>query len=78
MCIMSFLQMIQAFENYKNGSTGQMSAVTAFLLFAGAMARIFTSHQETGDMTLILTFLVATVCNGILFAQVFIAYISIW
>lgn len=39
------------------------------LLFGGSVARIFTSIQETGDYILILTFLVSTLCNGVLVAQ---------
>ncbi|KAK7480584.1 hypothetical protein BaRGS_00028160 [Batillaria attramentaria] len=40
---------IQAYANYKNGSTGQLSVITVYLIFLGAVARIFTSIQETGD-----------------------------
>ena len=42
-------KLIQAVTNYKNGHTGQLSAITVFLLTAGSLARIFTSIQETGD-----------------------------
>ena len=42
-------KLIQAATNYKNGHTGQLSAITVFLLTAGSLARIFTSIQETGD-----------------------------
>lgn len=31
--------------NYSNGHTGQLSAVSVFLLFAGSLARIFTTIQ---------------------------------
>ena len=61
--------MIQAYTNYRNGSTGQLSAVTFFLLFAGSVARVFTSLQETGDNIIVLTFLTSTLCNGIIVAQ---------
>lgn len=38
-------QLIQAVTNYRNGHTGQLSAISVFLLFAGSLARIFTSLQ---------------------------------
>lgn len=59
----------QAFTNYKNGSTGQLSAATVFLLFAGSLARIFTSIQETGDKMMILTFCASSFANGVIVAQ---------
>lgn len=60
----------QAFTNYKNGSTGQLSAVTAFLLFAGSLARIFTSIQETGDKMMIVTFCASSFANGVIVSQI--------
>ncbi|XP_038209309.1 mannose-P-dolichol utilization defect 1 protein homolog [Zerene cesonia] len=62
---------IQVVTNYKNGSTGQLSAVTCFLLFAGSIARIFTSIQETGDMIIIVTYCVSTIANAALVFQLF-------
>jgi mannose-P-dolichol utilization defect protein 1 len=44
----------QALTNYKNGSTGQLSAPTCFMLLAGSTARIFTSIQETGDTMMVI------------------------
>jgi len=40
------------------------------LLFLGAMARIFTTIQETGDKVMLVTFLVSTALNATLVAQV--------
>ncbi|KAG6444029.1 mannose-P-dolichol utilization defect 1 protein homolog [Manduca sexta] len=60
---------IQVITNYKNGSTGQLSAITCFLLFGGSIARIFTSIQETGDFIIILTYCVSTAANGALVLQ---------
>lgn len=62
-------KMSQAFTNYSNGSTGQLSAVTVFMLFFGSLARIFTSVQETGDQLIILTYLVSTLLNGVIVSQ---------
>lgn len=66
---MYVLQLIQAVSNYRTSSTGQLSAVTVFMLFAGAVARIFTSIQETGDSTVIATYVVSTLANGVICAQ---------
>ncbi|XP_040203007.1 mannose-P-dolichol utilization defect 1 protein [Rana temporaria] len=62
-------RLIQAMTNYKNGHTGQLSAVTVALLFLGSLARIFTSIQETGDNLMALTYVVSSSCNGLIFAQ---------
>lgn len=61
--------MIQAVTNYKNKSTGQLSAATCFMIFFGALARIFTSLQETGDPMMILTYSVSSLANGIIVFQ---------
>uniref|UniRef100_V9LBN0 Mannose-P-dolichol utilization defect 1 protein homolog n=1 Tax=Callorhinchus milii TaxID=7868 RepID=V9LBN0_CALMI len=62
-------RLIQAMTNYRNGHTGQLSAITAFLLFAGSVARIFTSVQETGDTLMVLNYIVSSCCNGIIAGQ---------
>ncbi|XP_041968122.1 mannose-P-dolichol utilization defect 1 protein homolog [Aricia agestis] len=62
---------IQVITNYKNGSTGQLSAITCLLLFGGSIARIFTSIQETGDFIIILTYCVSTLANGAIVMQLF-------
>jgi len=60
----------QAVTNYKNGSTGQLSAATCFMLFFGSLARIFTSIQETGDSMMITIYCVSTSANAVIVAQV--------
>lgn len=45
-------QLLQAATNYRNGHTGQLSAITVFLLFAGSLARIFTSIQVSASSAL--------------------------
>lgn len=62
-------KMIQAYKNFQNGHTGQLSAITIFMIFLGSLARIFTSIQETGDSVIIFTFCVASFFNGILASQ---------
>lgn len=63
-------KMIQAFKNYKAQHTGQISAVTAWSILAGSLARIFTTIQETGDMLTAVTFACAATANAILALQV--------
>lgn len=62
-------KLMQAHTNYSNGSTGQLSAVTGFMLFFGSLARIFTSIQETGDMTMIIMYICSTTANAVIVAQ---------
>lgn len=62
-------RLLQAATNYRQGHTGQLSGVTTTLLFGGALARVFTSLQETGDPLLALTFATSAACNGLLLGQ---------
>lgn len=68
--------MVQAYANYKNGSTGQLSAMTCFMLLFGSTARIFTSIQETGDNVIIITYSLATIGNAILVSQFIYYYMT--
>jgi len=61
---------MQIIANYSNGHTGQLSAITTFLLALGAVARIFTSIQETGDQTIIMTYIVSSTVNSLIALQV--------
>ncbi|OQV15314.1 Mannose-P-dolichol utilization defect 1 protein-like protein [Hypsibius exemplaris] len=70
MVVVLMSKLIQIVENKKNNSTGQLSALTVGLLFAGSVARIFTSVQETGDALVVLTYIVSSLANGILCAQI--------
>lgn len=63
-------KLLQAATNYRNGHTGQLSAITVFMLFGGSLARIFTSVQETGDPLMAGVFVVSSLCNGLIAAQV--------
>nr|XP_046176432.1 mannose-P-dolichol utilization defect 1 protein-like [Oncorhynchus gorbuscha] len=62
-------RLIQVVTNYGNGHTGQLSVITVFMLFAGSLARIFTSIQETGDSLMALTYVISSSCNGLIAAQ---------
>jgi len=59
----------QAYANYKNGHTGQLSAATLFMLFFGSLGRIFTSIQETGDFMVIVTYLASSFANTVILLQ---------
>lgn len=59
----------QAYTNHSNGNTGQLSAVTCFMLFFGSLARVFTSIQETGDSLIITTYVLSTLSNGVIVTQ---------
>lgn len=63
------LQFSQAYTNYSNGNTGQLSAVTCFMLFFGSLARIFTSIQETNDTAMITMYVCSTLANGVIVVQ---------
>ncbi|XP_054609441.1 mannose-P-dolichol utilization defect 1 protein-like [Dunckerocampus dactyliophorus] len=63
-------RLIQAATNFHNGHTGQLSAISVFLLFAGSLARIFTSLQETGDTLMALTYVISSCSNGLIALQV--------
>ncbi|XP_031707332.1 mannose-P-dolichol utilization defect 1b [Anarrhichthys ocellatus] len=63
-------RLIQAASNFRNGHTGQLSAVSVFLQLAGSLARIFTSLQETGDTLMALTYVISSACNGVIALQV--------
>nr|KAF6296331.1 mannose-P-dolichol utilization defect 1 [Myotis myotis] len=45
-------KLLQAATNYRNGHTGQLSAITVLLLFGGSLARIFTSIQVSSPAPL--------------------------
>jgi mannose-P-dolichol utilization defect protein 1 len=47
-----------------------LSAITVLLIFAGGLARVFTSVQETGDFITVFTYMVSSACSGLLAFQV--------
>lgn len=64
-------KLVQVAVNFRNGHTGHLSAITLCLIFGGSTTRIFTSIKETGDQVIILSFVLASVVNFILVAQLF-------
>ncbi|XP_052217712.1 mannose-P-dolichol utilization defect 1 protein-like [Dreissena polymorpha] len=67
-------KLIQAYANFTNGGTGQLSAITVLMLWGGSLARIFTSIQETGDAMTVVTYVAAFICNCVLVAQIVYYY----
>jgi mannose-P-dolichol utilization defect protein 1 len=64
-------KLIQAISNFRQGHTGQLSAITVFLLTAGSLARIFTSIQEIGgDPVVVMTYVASSLVNVLLTFQV--------
>jgi len=63
-------KMFQAIKNYKAQHTGQISALTAWAIFAGSLVRIYTTIQETGDLLTATTFTFAAAANALLALQV--------
>lgn len=63
-------QLLQIVANFQNGHTGQLSFIMVLLLFLGALARIFTTIQETGDSVMLVSFLVSSTLNATLVLQV--------
>lgn len=60
---------IVTYSNYLQQHTGQLSAVTTFLILAGAVVRIFTTIIETHDMILLLMSLTTALGNALIAAQ---------
>lgn len=61
--------MTQAYVNFKNKSTGQLSLITSVLLLMGSLIRVFTSIQDTGDKLLIWSFSLASIANFLIVVQ---------
>ena len=59
----------QIVTNYRNGSTGQLSAFTVFNYLAGSAARVFTTMTEVNDPVIFWGFVVAAALNAVLAAQ---------
>ena len=67
-------RLFQIFTNYKNGHTGLLSLPTVFLNVMGAIARVFTTLQETGDLNILMTYLIGIIINITLFGQLIYYY----
>ena len=63
-------KVVQACANFRNGHTGNLSAITVCLIFVGSIIRIFTSIRETGDAIIVLGYILSTVTNLVLVYQI--------
>lgn len=69
--LMMVSRLPQIWTIWKHKSTGQLSALTIFLIWAGSMARVFTSFHETrNDHLLLLGFALAAALNTIILTQI--------
>eukprot|EP01137_Pigoraptor_chileana_P019809 Opistho-2@81342 len=59
----------QIVTNFKNVHTGQLSAITTFMNFAGTASRIFTTLTQVDDKLMLLSHLLSTILNGIITLQ---------
>ncbi|KAF5092985.1 hypothetical protein D0Z00_004305 [Geotrichum galactomycetum] len=64
-----FSKIPQVLANYKNKSTGQLSAFSVINYLAGSLARVFTTFQEVNDPIILSSFVGATILNAILAIQ---------
>lgn len=62
----------QIYSNYVRKSTGQLSSVSQFMIFAGAAARIFTTLSETDSVVLLAGFAVGASLSFIIFVQILV------
>ncbi|KAJ3117362.1 hypothetical protein HDU96_007016 [Phlyctochytrium bullatum] len=67
-----FSKVPQIMENYQTRSTGQLSAITVGLQAVGSLARCYTTVTEVGDPVILITYIVATVLNGVVSYQVWL------
>ena len=64
--------MSQIVSTFRLGSTGQLSFITSLLLWGGALARVFTTLQETSDPLMLVQYSSTAVLNTIILVQFFI------
>ncbi|KAJ3220249.1 hypothetical protein HDU67_003264 [Dinochytrium kinnereticum] len=67
-----FSKVPQILENRETKSTGQLSAVTVGLQTVGSLARCYTTVTEVGDPVILITYVVATVLNGVVSYQIWL------
>jgi uncharacterized protein with PQ loop repeat len=61
----------QILKNYQAQSTGQLSFVTTGLMWAGSMARVYTTSLEIRDPKLLVCVTASAILNSILLTQIF-------
>lgn len=68
--IFFFARLPQIWANFRNKSTGQLSFITCFMNFGGAMVRVFTGIQEKAPTSVIMGSLIGVTMNGTLLSQI--------
>lgn len=63
-------KLLQIVANIRASSTGQLSAITVGLLFLGCVVRIATSWIETGDLLTVANYIISSLLNGTILAQI--------
>ena len=59
----------QIYSNYRNSSTGQLSAFTVFNYLAGTLARVFTTVTEVNDPVILWGFIASATLNAVIAGQ---------
>uniref|UniRef100_A0A7R9WVS7 Solute carrier family 66 member 3 n=1 Tax=Craspedostauros australis TaxID=1486917 RepID=A0A7R9WVS7_9STRA len=59
----------QILETFRDKQTGNLSIVTTGLNLVGSLVRIATTLQETGDFTVMMSFVLSLALNFIMFVQ---------
>lgn len=71
LALMMYARVAQIVNNFRQGTTGQLSSITTGLTFIGSVARIFTTMTEAGgDILLLASFGISTALSGTLLFQV--------
>jgi mannose-P-dolichol utilization defect 1 len=60
----------QIAQNYRNKSTGALSAITCVGVFCGSIARVFTTLQDVDSINILLGYITSASLNGIIATQV--------
>uniref|UniRef100_A0A061SE18 Mannose-P-dolichol utilization defect 1 protein homolog n=1 Tax=Tetraselmis sp. GSL018 TaxID=582737 RepID=A0A061SE18_9CHLO len=68
--IMIAARLPQIFKAFRERSTGQLSLITTALNLLGTLARIFTSHAESGGTAMIRNYCVSAALHGAMLAQI--------
>ena len=67
-CVAKKVQHICSFG--MQGSTGQLSFVTTFLMFFGSLMRVFTSMREAAGPAMVRGFILGSAVNGTMLFQI--------
>lgn len=69
---MELLQFFQIRANWRNGSTGQLSAITTTQIAIGCFVKAIKSTHETGDPLIIATLSTGAILNAVVLYQIYL------